>query len=150
MSAEAKLAEFGITLPAPPTPAGLYAPCVRSGSLLYVSGQIPSKDGQMPSGYLGKDVTVEEGQAHARQCTINALSIVRGELGSLDAVKRVVRIGGFVASAPGFSDQPAVVNGASQLLIDLFGEAGKHARAAVGVAELPRGVPVEVEFLFEV
>ncbi len=150
MTAEAKLAELGITLPAAPAPAGLYAPCVRSGSMLYVSGQLPTKDGQVPTGRLGDGVTVDEAAPYARQCAINALAIVRGELGSLDAVKRVVRVGGFVASAPGFHDQPAVVNGASQLLIDVFGEAGKHARAAVGVAELPRGVPVEVEFLFEV
>jgi enamine deaminase RidA (YjgF/YER057c/UK114 family) len=118
--------------------------------MLYVSGQLPTKDGLVPTGRLGDGVTVDEAAPYARQCAINALAIVRGELGSLDAVKRVVRVGGFVASAPGFHDQPAVVNGASQLLIDVFGEAGKHARAAVGVAELPRGVPVEVEFLFEV
>lgn len=150
MSADAKLTELGITLPPAPTPAGLYSPCVRSGALLYVSGQLPSRDGQLPAGYLGKDVTVEEAAGYARQCAINALAIVQAELGSLDAVKRVVRVAGYVASASGFTDHPAVVNGASQLLLDVFGEAGRHARIAIGVAELPRGVPVEVEFLFEV
>lgn len=150
MSAEAKLKELGIELPAPPTPAGLYSPCVRTGSALYVSGQIPSKDGRIPSGYVGREVSIEEAAGHARQCAINALAIVRGELGSLDHVKRAVRVAGYVASAPGFTDHPAVVNGASQLLLDVFGDAGRHARIAIGVAELPRGVPVEVEFLFEV
>lgn len=150
MSAEANLQRLGIELPPPATPAGLYSPVVRSGSSLYVSGQLPAKDGSIPSGYLGKDVTVEEGAIHARQCAINALAAVRGELGSLDAVKRAVRVAGYVASAPGFTDHPAVVNGASQLLLDVFGEAGRHARIAIGVAELPRGAPVEVEFLLEV
>jgi enamine deaminase RidA (YjgF/YER057c/UK114 family) len=150
VSAEARLKELGIELPVPATPAGLYAPCVRSGGSLFVSGQLPTKDGQIPKGYVGKDVTIDEAAGHARQCAINGLAIVRGELGSLDHVKRVVRVAGYVASAPGFTDHPAVVNGASQLLIDVFGDAGRHARIAIGVAELPRGAPVEVEFLFEV
>jgi enamine deaminase RidA (YjgF/YER057c/UK114 family) len=150
VSAESKLRELGIELPVPGTPAGLYSPCVRSGDSLYVSGQLPTKDGQIPKGYVGKDVTIEEAAAHARQCAVNGLAIVRGELGSLDHVKRVVRVAGYVASAPGFTDHPAVVNGASQLLIDVFGDVGRHARIAIGVAELPRGAPVEVEFLFEV
>ena len=151
MTPEQRLADLGIALPDTPAPAGLYAPAVQTGDLLYVSGQIPSRDGRiLGTGHCGENVTVEEAAALARACTLNALAIVRAQLGSLDRIERVVRVGGFVASAPGFTQQPEVVNGASQLLVDLFGEAGRHARAAVGVAELPRGVPVEVEFLFKV
>lgn len=150
MSAEARLKELGIELPPAPAPAGLYSPCVRSGSALYVSGQLPTKDGWFPTGHVGRDITTDQAAHLARQCAINGLVAVRGELGSLDAVKRAVRVAGYVASAPGFTDHPAVVNGASQLLLDVFGDAGRHARIAIGVAELPRGAPVEVEFLFEV
>jgi enamine deaminase RidA (YjgF/YER057c/UK114 family) len=151
MSAETRLADLGITLPEPPAAAGLYAPCVQSGNLVFLSGQIPLVDGKVAAvGKLGAGVSVETGQELARTCAINALAIVRGHLGSLDRVVRVVRVGAFVASAPHFIQQPEVANGASQLLIDVFGDAGRHARAAVGTAELPRGVPVEVEFVFEV
>lgn len=150
MSAEAKLKELGIELPPVPAAAGLYAPCVRSGTQIFVSGQVPMKDGQpMRKGKLGQGVTIDEANALARQCALQALAIIRAELGSLDRVSRVIRVGGFVASAEGFIDHPRVVNGASQLLLDVFGEAGRHARIAVGLAELPFGVPVEVEFLFE-
>lgn len=150
MSAEARLAELGITLPAPAAAAGLYAPVVQAGKLLFVSGQIPTVDGRVArTGKCGADVTVEEGAALARICALNGLAAVRAHLGTLDAVAKAVRVGGFVASAAGFTQQPQVVNGASQLLLDVFGEAGRHARAAVGVAELPAGVPVEVEFVFE-
>jgi enamine deaminase RidA (YjgF/YER057c/UK114 family) len=148
---ETRLQELGLVLPAPGTPAGLYSPVVQTGSLLFVSGQIPSRDGAPAGrGKLGRDVTVEQAADLARLCAVNGLAQVRAYLGSLDRVVRVVRVGGFVASAEGFTDQPKVINGASQLLLDLFGEAGRHARTAVGVAELPFGVPVEVEFLFEV
>lgn len=151
MSAEAKLRELGIELPAAPPAAGLYAPGVRSGKQFFVSGQIPTNDGApMRKGKLGQGVTIDEANALARQCALQALSIVRAELGSLDRVTRVLRVGGFVASADGFTDHPRVINGASQLLLDVFGEAGRHARIAVGLAELPFGVPVEIEFLFEV
>jgi enamine deaminase RidA (YjgF/YER057c/UK114 family) len=151
MSAEARLTELGIELPPAPAPAGLYAPAVRTGNLLFISGQVPLRDGQpMARGKCGAGHTAETAAPLARQCALQALAIVRAELGSLDRVTRVVRVGGFVASAPGFTQQPQVINGASQLLIDVFGDAGKHARAAVGMAELPLGVPVEVEFLFEV
>jgi enamine deaminase RidA (YjgF/YER057c/UK114 family) len=151
MSYEARLLELGLQLPPPPTPAGLYSPCVQSGNLLFISGQIPTVDGRPAArGKLGAGVATERGAELARICAVNALAIARGHLGSLDRIKRVVRVGAFVASAPNFGDQPEVANGASQLLIDLFGEAGRHARAAVGVAELPRGVPVEVEVVFEV
>ncbi len=150
MSAEARLAQLGITLPEPPPAAGLYAPVVQSGQLLFVSGQVPVVGGRpAASGKLGAEISIEQGQELARICTLNGLAAVRQHLGTLDRVSRVVRVGGFVASAPGFTAQPRVVDGASQLLIDVFGDAGRHARAAVGVAELPLGVPVEVEFLFE-
>ncbi|WP_322795189.1 RidA family protein [Tepidiforma sp.] len=150
---EHRLLDLGIELPPLPPPAGLYAPCARSGSQLYISGQVPRTPdgaGLAATGKLGHDVTVEEGAALARQCALQALAVARAELGSLDRVVRVVRVAGYVASAPGFTGHPAVVNGASQLLLDVFGEAGRHARIAIGVAELPGGVPVEVEFLFEV
>lgn len=152
MSAEAKIKELGLELPAPASAgAGLYVPAVRTGNLLVVSGQVPMKDGKiMRTGKLGRDITVAEAAPLARQCGIQALGIARAELGSLDNVVRVVRLGGFVASADGFTDHPQVVNGASQLMIEVFGDAGRHARCAVGMAELPLGVPVEVEFLFEV
>lgn len=150
MSAEARLKELGITLPPAPSAAGLYAPVVQTGSLLFVSGQIPMADGKVArTGKCGAEVSIEDGQELARICTLNGLAAVRAHLGSLDNVSRVVRVGGFVASAAGFTDQSKVLNGASQLLIDIFGDAGRHARAAVGVAELPLGVPVEVEFVFE-
>ncbi|MCC7365730.1 MAG: RidA family protein [Dehalococcoidia bacterium] len=151
MTAEARLQELAIALPEPPAPVGLYAPVKQSGNLLYVSGQLPTIGGLLPrAGRLGEGVSVEEAQDLARQCAINALALVRQHLGSLDRVAQVVRVGGFVASGDGFTEQPKVVNGASQLLIDIFGDAGRHARAAVGVAQLPAGAPVEVEFLFEV
>lgn len=150
---EHRLADLGIELPPVPPAAGLYAPAARSGSQLYISGQVPRAadgSGVAAVGKLGQDVTVEEGAALARLCALQALAIARAELGSLDRVVRAVRVAGYVASAPGFTGHPAVVNGASQLLLDVFGEAGRHARIAIGVAELPAGVPVEVEFLFEV
>lgn len=152
MSAETRLKELGIELPPPAAPAGLYAPCVQVGPLVFVSGQIPMKDGQpLRHGKLGESVSVDEGAALARQCAIQGLAVIRQQVGSLDSVRRVVRIGGFVASGPGFIEHPRVINGASQLLIDVFGEEmGRHARVAVGLAELPMGVPVEVEFLFEI
>jgi len=150
MSAEGRLEELGIVLPAPPAAAGLYAPCVQAGSLVVVSGQVPVHEGRpIRQGKLGADVTVEEGAELARQCALQALTIVRDHLGSLDRVGRVIRVAGYVAGADGFTDHPKVINGASQVLLDVFGEAGRHARIAIGVAELPFGVPVEVEFMFE-
>ena len=151
MSFEEKLKELGLELPEVPAAAGLYAPCVHSGNQLFVSGQIPMRDGApMRKGKLGHGVSVDEAAGLARQCALQALAVVRAELGSLDRVRRVIRVGGFVASGDGFTDHPKVINGASQLLIDVFGDLGRHARIAVGLAELPAGVPVEVEFLFEV
>ena len=150
MSIADRLRELGVTVPAPLPPAagGLYAPCVQTGSLLFVSGQIPR--GADARGKLGESVTVEQGQALARECALNALGIVQAHLGSLDRIVQAVRVAGYVASAEGFTDHPRVINGASQLLIDVLGEKGRSARIAIGVAELPLGVPVEVEFLFEV
>jgi enamine deaminase RidA (YjgF/YER057c/UK114 family) len=151
MSAEQRLSDLGIDLPQPPAPAGLYAPARQTGPLLYISGQLPTVDGRLQSqGKLGETVSIDEGANLARICTINALAIVRQHLGTLDRVVQVVRIAGYVASGPGFIEHPRVINGASQLLIDVFGEAGRHARIAVGMAELPGGAPVEVEYLFEV
>ncbi len=150
-SAEARLLELGLALPPPPAPAGLYAPCVQAGTLLFVSGQVPVRDGAViRHGKCGESVSVDEAAELAGQCALQALALVQQHLGSLDRVVRVARVAGYVASGDGFIEHPRVVNGASQLLIDVFGEAGRSARIAIGVAELPLGVPVEVEFLFEV
>ena len=151
MSAEDRLRELGIELPEPAAPVGSYVPARRHGDLLAVSGQIPATPGEpLPTGHCGVDVTVEEGAALARQCALNGLAAARAALGSLDRIAGVVRVGGYVASPPDFTQHPAVINGASNLLVDVFGEAGRHARVAVGMASLPLGVPVEVEFLFAV
>lgn len=147
---EARLAELGLELPAAPAPAGSYVPAVLSGRLLHVSGQISADASGLITGVLGQDMTVEQGAAAARRCALSLIAQAKAALGDLDRVTRVVRLGGFVASAPGFHDQPRVVNGASDLFVEVFGEAGRHARAAVGVAALPLGVAVEVEALFEV
>ncbi len=152
MSFEAKVAELGLDLPAAATAgAGLYVPAVLAGPLRYVPARPPLKAGP-PWGRRprGGESHIAPGAPPARQCAIQGLGIARSSLGPLDRVTRLIRLGGFVASAPGFIDHPRVVNGASQLMIDVFGDAGRHARCAVGMAELPLGVPVEVEFLFEV
>jgi enamine deaminase RidA (YjgF/YER057c/UK114 family) len=145
-----RLNELGLALPPVPTPAGVYLPAVRSGSLVFTAGQIPLVDGAMvATGKLGAEIDTERGRQLAGTCVLNALAAVDGLVG-LDAVVRVVKLVGFVASAPGFTAQPAVVNGASELLGEVFGAAGTHARSAVGVAELPLGAPVEVELVVEV
>ena len=146
MSATARLAELGISLPPVATPAGSYLPAVRAGNVVYTAGQIP-KDA--PKGKVGGEVSAEDANAAARVCALQALAAVDALVG-LDSIARVVKVVGFVASAPGFTGQPAVINGASDLLGEVFGEAGQHARSAVGVAELPGGVPVEVELIVEV
>jgi enamine deaminase RidA (YjgF/YER057c/UK114 family) len=148
---EERLQELGVSLPAPATPVAAYVPCVRTGNLVYVSGQVPLVDGK-PShlGHLGDDVGLEDGRAAARTCAVNVLAALKAELGELSRVRRVVKVTGFVASAPAFTDHPQVVNAASELFGDVFGDAGRHARAAVGVAALPLGVPVEVEAIVEV
>jgi enamine deaminase RidA (YjgF/YER057c/UK114 family) len=150
MSAEDRLKLLGITLPEVAKPRWAYVPCVRSGNLIFVSGQIGIEDGKiMKPGKLGREVDVPNGQLAARGCAVQALAVVRQELGSLDAVSRVVKLTVYVASAEGFGDQPTVANGASELLRDVFGDAGLGARAAIGVAELPMGASVEAEFVFE-
>lgn len=151
MSAEQRIKDLGITLGPVPRPRWAYSPCVRAGNLLFISGQGAVADGSIVHpGKLGAGVTVPQGQEAARLCAIAALAIARQELGSLDKVKRVVKLTVFVASAEGFGDQPTVGNGASELLRDVFGDTGLGARSAVGVAELPMGMSVEVEFIFEI
>lgn len=151
MSPEETLAKMGITLPQPAKPVAAYVPTARSGNLVYVSGQLPFVEGKLPTtGRLGDTVSVEEAQKLARLCAINALAALKADLGSLDKVKRVVRVGAFVAGTDAFTDQPKVANGASEFLVEVFGDAGRHARAAVGVNALPLGSPVEVELLVEV
>ncbi len=150
MSWSGRLAELGLALPPVATPAGVYLPAVRSGSLVFTAGQIPLVDGVLAAtGKLDTEIDTELGAQLARTCALNALAAVDGLVG-LDAVVRVVKVVGFVASAPGFTAQPAVLNGASELLGEVFGAAGAHARSAVGVAELPLGAPVEVELVVEV
>jgi enamine deaminase RidA (YjgF/YER057c/UK114 family) len=148
---EERLQELGVSLPSPAVPVAAYVPCVRTGNLVYVSGQVPVVDGK-PShlGHLGDEVDLEDGRAAARTCAVNVLAALKAELGELSRVRRVVKVTGFVASTPGFTDHPKVVNAASELFGDAFGDAGRHARAAVGVAALPLGVPVEVEAIVEV
>ena len=151
MSFEAKLTELGITLPPAPKPVASYIPAVRAGDLLFLSGTGPFKDGKIVfAGKLGKDLTVEQGAEAARLTLLNALAIVRQELGTLDRVVRVVRLTGHVASAEGFTQQPAVINGASDLLVQIFGEAGRHARLALGAAELPLNMCIELELILQV
>lgn len=151
MSYESKLVQLGIELPPPPKPVATYVPAVRVGDLLFLSGVIPFRDGKLAlEGKLGEDLTVEQGYEAARLAVLNALSIARSEIGTLDRVKRVVRLVGYVASAVGFVQQPAVVNGASDLLVKIFEDAGRHARVAVGAVELPLRSPVELELIVQV
>ena len=146
-----KLEELGIELPVPAAPIANYVPFVRSGRLLFVSGQICLADGGLvAAGKLGSQVTIEQGQNAARACAVNLLAQVRAALGDLDKVVRVVRLGGFINSAPDFLDGPKVMNGASDLMVAVFGERGRHARTTVGVAALPSDAAVEVEGTFEV
>lgn len=150
MSASERLAEMGITLPELATPAGSYLPTARTGNLLFTAGQLPFVDGRLPAtGKVGAEVTPEDAKEYARLAGLNLLASIDAAVG-LDAVQRVVKIVGFVASAEGFTGQPGVINGVSDLMAEVFGEAGRHARAAVGVAELPLGSPVEVEAIVEV
>ena len=150
MTVADRLAELGIALPAPAAPLAAYVPAVRTGNLVYTSGQLPVVAGALAAtGKVGVDVSVAEAAELAGTCALNALAAVDALVG-LDAVRRVVKVVGFVASAPGFGGQPEVVNGASELLGQVFGDAGRHARSAVGVAELPRNAPVEVEIIVEV
>ena len=148
---EERLQELGVDLPSPAAPVAAYVPCVRTGNLVYVSGQVPSVDGKPTHlGHLGDDVDLEAGRAAARTCAVNVLAALKAELGELSRVRRVVKVTGFVAATADFTDSPKVVNAASELFGEVFGDAGRHARAAVGVAALPLGVPVEVEAIVEV
>ena len=153
MGAEARIKELGITLQSPPKPGGNYVPGVRVGNVLYLSGHGPLQVDGKPgaAGKVGKDLSLEEAQKVARGVGINLLGSTRALLGSLDKVKRVVKVLGMVNCAPGFTDTPKVINGFSDLMVEVFGEAiGKHARSAVGMAELPNNIPVEIEMILEV
>ncbi len=150
MSAEARVRELGLELPAPMTPAGRYVPAVRTGSLLFVSGQGPLGPEGMVTGKVGGDVSLEQARAAARLTGLNLLAVMRAELGSLDRVVRIVKLLGMVNCAPGFNDTPAVIDGCSELLLEVFGDAGRHARSAVGMAELPYDIAVEIELVAEV
>ena len=148
---EERLAELGLTVPEVVPPVAAYQPTSRSGDLVFTSGQLPMRDGApIATGKLGDGVSDEQGYECARQCALNALAAIKAEVGELSNVKRVVKAVVFVASAPGFTAQPKVANGASELLGEVFGDDGKHARSAVGVAALPLDVPVEVELIVEV
>ncbi len=152
MSAEARIKELGLSLPQPPKPGGNYIPGVRVGNLLYLSGHGPSRVDGVPAarGKVGRDLSVEEAYKVARDVGINLLGTARSLLGSLDKVKRVVKVLGMINSAEGFGDQPKVINGFSDLMVEVFGENGRHARSAVGMAELPSSIPVEIEMILEV
>ncbi len=151
MSIDQRLAELGITLPQPAAPVASYVPAVESGGMLYISGQISfAEDGSLITGRLGDDVDLDGGIAAARRCGVMLLAQMKAALGSLDRVGRVVKLGAFVNSTPDFTDQPKVANGASELMQEVFGESGRHARSAVGVAALPLGVAVEVDAIVEV
>ncbi len=152
MGAEARLKELGITLPPPAKPVGNYIPGVRVGNLLYLSGHGPVRTDGQPSrrGKVGRDLSVQEGYQVAREVGLNLLGSAHTLLGSLDRIKRVVKVLGMVNSAAGFGDQPKVINGFSDLMVEVFGDSGRHARSAVGMAELPMGIPVEIEMILEV
>lgn len=150
MSTSKRLAELGITLPSVAKPLAAYVPAVQTGNLVYTSGQLPLTEGKLThAGKVGAEVTPEDAKAAARTCALNALAAIDALVG-IDRVTRVVKVVGFVASAPGFNGQPGVVNGASESLGEVFGDAGIHARSAVGVAELPLDAPVEVELIVEI
>jgi len=148
---EERLAALGLTLPAVAPPGGSYVPALRTGAYVYTAGQLPFVDGKLPTtGKVGAEVSVEEARDLARLCALNALAAAAQAAGGLSAITRIVKVVGFVASAPSFTAQPQVINGASELLTEVFGDAGKHARSAVGVAVLPLDTPVEVELIAEV
>jgi enamine deaminase RidA (YjgF/YER057c/UK114 family) len=151
MSIEDKIKNLDITLPDAPKPLGSYVPCVQAGNLLFLSGALPLKEGKLvKTGKLGEAISIEEAHECARQCVINALSVLKAHLGNLDKIKKCVKLNGYVASAPDFTDQPKVLNAASDLLFEIFGDSGRHARAAVGVAALPLNSPIEIDFIFEI
>ncbi len=151
MTPEENLQQLGLVLPPAPKPVGAYVPAMRTGNLLYISGQLPMKEGQLlATGHVNGEVSVEEAQTCARQALLNALAVVAAEIGGLSKVVRVVRLTGHISSDRGFTDQAKILNAASDLLVQAFGDAGRHSRAALGAAELPLGAPVEVELILEV
>ena len=148
---EQKIAELGLSLPESSKPLAAYIPAVQSGHLVFTSGQLPMRDGQLlRTGKVGKEVSLEDAKALAETCALNALAAIKMTVGDLDKIQRVVKVVGFVASAPDFTGQPSVVNGASEFLGRVFGDSGIHARSAVGVAVLPLDAPVEVELIVEI
>ena len=150
-NATERLAALGLTLPPVTAPAAAYVPAVRTGSYIYVSGQVPVADGKIAAtGKVGAEVSTEDAAGLARICALSALAAAADAAGGLENISRIVKVVGFVASAPGFNGQPQVINGASELLMEVFGEDGRHARSAIGVAELPLNAPVEVELIAEV
>ena len=151
MSPEDKIIELGVELPEAPTPLGSYVPCIQTGNLIFLSGILPLRNGKLTrTGKVGESISLDEAREDARTVVINALSILRSSLGSLDKVKRCIRVAGYVASAADFTEQPRVLNAASDLIFEIFGDTGRHARVAVGVNVLPLNSPVEIEFIFEV
>ena len=151
MGIEKRIEALGLALPEVPKPVASYIPAVHSGNYVFTSGQLPVIKGELKGkGKVGSDLTVEEGYECAKVAALNCLAAVQSMVGTLDRVKRIVRVVGFVNSAPGFEDQPKVINGASDLLVEIFGDQGKHARLALGTSELPMGAPVEVEMVVEV
>ncbi len=152
MDIATRLAELNIVLPEPAKPIAAYIPAVRTGNLLFIAGQLPTRDGKViATGPIPSKVTIEEAQSAAAQCVVNALAIVKAELaGDWSKLVRIIRVGAFVCSDNSFTEQAQVANGASELLMKILGDAGKHARAAIGVNALPRGASVEIEFLFEI
>jgi enamine deaminase RidA (YjgF/YER057c/UK114 family) len=148
---EMKLNQLGLNLPDAPKPVAAYIPAKQTGNLVFTAGQLPMVNGELIfKGLLGQDVEIDEANKAARICTLNALAAIKGVIGDLDRIKQIVRVVGYVASVPTFTQQPAVVNGASELLLEIFGENGKHARSAVGMAALPLNASVEIELTVEV
>jgi enamine deaminase RidA (YjgF/YER057c/UK114 family) len=148
---EITIHKIGLTLPEIPKPVAAYIPAKQSGNLVFTAGQLPMVNGELiTKGLLGQDVEIEDAKNAARICTLNALAAIKGVIGDLDRIKQVVRVVGYVASIPTFTQQPAIVNGASELLLEIFGEKGKHARSAVGMAVLPLNASVEIELTVEV
>ena len=152
MNPEARLKQLGIELGTVSAPVANYVNAVRSGNLLFLSGKgpPPGKDGERPKGKVGREYTAEQAYQHARTVGLDLIAVMRAELGSLDRVKRIVKVLGMVNAVPEFEDQPKVINGCSDLLVEVFGERGRHARSAVGMASLPMGIPVEIECVVEV
>jgi len=151
MTPEERLKQLGIELPDAPKPFGSYVPLVRTGNLVFLSGMLPLVEGKLTrEGRVGEKVTVDEAREDARTAAINALAILKSNLGTLNKIRRCVKITGYVSSAPGFTEQPNVLNAASDFMFEIFGEVGRHARAAVGVSVLPLNSPVELEFIFEI